>query len=111
MKTRHGCDNYISTFTNSQSIIKDDGLIFGPGNAKNYILDAAQDVTKMLPCPPGDFGQTVQTLLQANVIYTNHEERVAKQNRVLCRGWAISDFWELTSWPRDSSGGFDVRFG
>jgi len=111
LKTRHGCDNYISTFTNSQSIIKDDGLIFGPGNAKKYIRDAAQDVTKMLPCPPGDFGQTVQTLFQANVIYTNHEEKVAKQNRVLCRGWAISDFWELTSWPRDSSGGFDVRFG
>jgi len=86
LKTRHGCDNYILTLTNSQSIIKDDDLVFGPGNAKKYIFDAAQDVTNMLSCPPGDFGQIVQTLFQTNVIYTNHEGRVSKQNKVLWCG-------------------------
>jgi len=29
---------------------------------------------------------------------------------VSVRGWALQDFWELASWPRDSSGS-NVRFG
>ena len=27
------------------------------------------------------------------------------------RGWTLADFWEQTSWPRDSSGTSNTRYG
>jgi thiol-disulfide isomerase/thioredoxin len=35
----------------------------------------------------------------------------AKKEKVLMRGWSLKDFWELTSWPRDSAGAGDTRYG
>eukprot|EP00978_Attheya_sp_CCMP212_P004217 scaffold9199_cov48-Attheya_sp.AAC.1 len=29
----------------------------------------------------------------------------------MVRGWALKDFWEFTSWPRDTEGGSNMRYG
>ena len=34
-----------------------------------------------------------------------------KNKDVLVREWSLKDFWEYTSWPRDSDGTGDTRYG
>jgi thiol-disulfide isomerase/thioredoxin len=48
----------------------------------------------------------LQTLLDKGVVWKQKREQ-----NVLMRGWSLKDFWELTSWPRDSAGAGDIRYG
>ncbi|KAL9184199.1 hypothetical protein ACHAXT_002285 [Thalassiosira profunda] len=108
LRTRHKCDKYISTLTQSQQIIKNDGVLFGPGKANSYMKSTESiSVQKCIPLvPSAGYGpSTLQILLENNVLFSSKST-----SPTAVRGWAMKDFWEETSWPRDSSG-TGVRFG
>ena len=37
LRSQHECDKYISTLTQSQQIIKNEGVLFGPGKANAHV--------------------------------------------------------------------------
>jgi len=108
LQSRHGCDKYISTLTQSQQMIKNDGVLFGPGKANSYVKEMESIlISKCIPIVPSSgFGSsTLQVLLENNVIYSSKNNKSPS-----VRGWELKDFWEETSWPRDSSG-TGIRYG
>jgi len=108
---RHGCHTYASTLTESQVIVTDSGLLFGPGKTKEHIAKLQKRSSKatatQFPSPVG-LGQTVQSLLEKSC--TMEAPKDAKGVDVYVRGWSLKDFWEYTRWPRDSSG-TNKRYG
>ena len=108
LRSRHRCYKYVSTLTQSQQIIKNDGVLFGPGKANTYVKSmesiSSNKCQNLIPSP--GFGpSTLQILLENNIIFS------AKNTKpTAVRGWELKDFWEETSWPRDNSG-TGVRFG
>lgn len=108
LQSRHQCNKYISTLTESQQIIKNDGVLFGPGKA-NLHVKSMESISpkKCIPLVPSSgFGpSTLQILLENNVLFSTKNSKPTS-----VRGWELKDFWEETSWPRDSSG-TGVRFG
>jgi thiol-disulfide isomerase/thioredoxin len=118
LKTRHNCYKYISTMTHSQDLIAKEGIFGGPGMADKYSQDVGSISfqSNSRECrafqPPSGIGKTLEILFQKGVVFTD------KQRKKLCskksdavRGWTLADFWEQTSWPRDSSGTGSLRFG
>ena len=107
LKSRHKCERYISTMTASQRIIRDDGVIFGPGKVKDHVrrLDKVSTTATAI-IPPKGFGTTVQTLLEEGITYSWKSE-----GSPLVRTWSLPEVWESTSWPRDSDSSSNVRFG
>lgn len=108
LQSRHGCGTYVSTLTQSQQIIKNDGVIFGPGKANSHVKSMESIPSKqcMSIIPPVGFGpSTLQVLLENNIIFSSKNTKP-----IAVRGWELKDFWEETSWPRDSSG-TGVRYG
>ena len=109
LRSRHKCDKYISTLTESQQIVKNDGVLFGPGKANSYAKSLESiSSNKCIPLiPSAGFGQsTLQILLENNILFSSKNGNKA----TAIRGWVLKDFWEETSWPRDSSG-TGLRFG
>jgi len=104
LSKRHLCHRYVSTMTASQRIVRDNGVFFGPKKAQEQLEMMVQKATPIVP--PLDFGTTVERLLEKNIIF----DLKYKGNEAV-RTWNLPDFWELASWPRDSSGGANVRFG
>mmetsp|Transcript_23009 Transcript_23009/g.49798 ORF Transcript_23009/g.49798 Transcript_23009/m.49798 type:complete len:572 (+) Transcript_23009:141-1856(+) len=108
LQSRHQCDKYISTLTQSQQIIKNGGVLFGPGKANSHVKSMESiSPKKCMPLVPSlGFGpSTLQILLENNVLFSTKNTKPTA-----VRGWELKDFWEETSWPRDSSG-TGVRFG
>lgn len=108
LRSRHQCNKYISTLTESQQMIKNEGVLFGPGKANSYVKAtetlAPNKCTPLIP--PLGFGRsTLQILLENNILFSSKNTKP-----IAVRGWAMKDFWEETSWPRDSSG-TGVRYG
>jgi thiol-disulfide isomerase/thioredoxin len=56
---------------------------------------------------PNDFGKTLETLLDHQITW----KAAPTHRNVLARGWSLADFWELTSWPRDTAGRGETRYG
>eukprot|EP00581_Thalassiosira_minuscula_P012331 CAMPEP_0183720938 /NCGR_PEP_ID=MMETSP0737-20130205/13417_1 /TAXON_ID=385413 /ORGANISM="Thalassiosira miniscula, Strain CCMP1093" /LENGTH=575 /DNA_ID=CAMNT_0025950893 /DNA_START=98 /DNA_END=1825 /DNA_ORIENTATION=- len=108
LQSRHQCAKYISTLTESQQIIKNDGVFFGPGKANSHVKSMESLSPKQCTplVPSREFGpSTLHILLENNVLFST------KNNKpTAVRGWTMKEFWEETSWPRDSSG-TGVRFG
>ncbi len=108
LRSRHRCNKYVSTLTHAQQIIKSDGVLFGPGKANSYVKSiesiSSNRCLNLIPSP-GFGSSTLQVLLNNNVLFAT---KGTKHTAV--RGWDLKDFWEETSWPRDSSGA-GVRFG
>jgi hypothetical protein len=119
LRTRHTCETYVSTLTHSQRLMRDEGALFGPSKAKEYeskVLSMVQSsneksdmMTHVVP-PKGYAGNTLQKLFENGITYSVSGFH-GKQDGVLRRGWSFQDFWELASWPRDSTGGVGMRFG
>ena len=108
LRTKHECDTYTSTLSTSQQIIKKNGVIFGPGKANAHAKSLeAMNLQRCIPLVPSPgFGtSTLQVLLDKKVIYPSKSNKA-----IVTRGWSMKDFWEETSWPRDSNGS-GIRFG
>lgn len=117
LKSRHNCHRYVSTMTKSQRIIRENGVMFGPGKADDYAkrFEAASFWTSpdVQPMPPlTDLGQTMQSLLENDIVFSEQQRKklYAKSSK-LVKGWSLADFWEQSTWPRDSNGGANTRFG
>jgi len=113
LRKLHGCERYISTMSKSQKIILDDGLIFGRDKADKHVRQsesklsnsALRNIARRI-VPPSRFGSlTLQRLLDGGIILKN------KKKTAWIQSWSLKDFWEYTSWPRDTSGSATVRFG
>uniref|UniRef100_A0A7S4IKN4 Thioredoxin domain-containing protein n=1 Tax=Odontella aurita TaxID=265563 RepID=A0A7S4IKN4_9STRA len=113
------CDRYVSTLTRSQKTIRDKGVLFGPGAANKYAGEVGRGIPKLGSpskskkyrplIPPPNFGpSTVQTLLEKGVLYKGGG---GGKDGPVVRTWTLPDFWEHASWPRDSTGDGDVRYG
>mmetsp|Transcript_19094 Transcript_19094/g.26872 ORF Transcript_19094/g.26872 Transcript_19094/m.26872 type:complete len:416 (+) Transcript_19094:923-2170(+) len=127
LKNRNKCSRYVSTLSTSQRILRDEGLVFGRQRANNHIDELIKDFKTVshnklssklsgkknreyqYVIPPAKFGpETLQTLLDNKVVYPSRQQKNAE---VLTRQWSLKDYWELTTWPRDSSGAANIRFG
>ena len=118
LKTRHNCQKYISTYTHSQELVANEGIFGGPGKTDKYsqkvgnlsFLAQSRD-SQPLP-PPKSIGNTLEKLLGNGVLFPENKRRkIAAKKSSAIRGWTLGDFWESTSWPRDSSGTGTVRYG
>jgi len=120
-KELHGCTEYISTVTRSQQYVLGKGLLFARDAVIRYqeeVESRSTAVTSSSPKgvipsvpPPKDFGATMQSLLDKNVIYPAGSNEVGSQvdKSTFVRGWSLSDLTELKTWPRASEGA--GRFG
>jgi thiol-disulfide isomerase/thioredoxin len=106
LKSRHKCHRYVSTMTASQRIVRDGGVLFGPGQAKDHIKRISNDKDVPHIVPPKGFGTTVETLLKDGITYVWKYD-----GNTIVRAWSLPEFWELASWPRDAAGGSNIRFG
>jgi thiol-disulfide isomerase/thioredoxin len=107
---------YVSTMTNCQKIISENGIVFGPGKTDEYIKNVgrASFLTSPDCCPivpPANVGTTMTNLMKEGVIFTSKQKEQHTPKSKLVRGWSLPDYWEQTTWPRDSAGGANVRFG
>lgn len=118
LKSRHNCHKYVSTFTHSQDIIESEGIFGGPRKADGYsekignpsFLMNSRDC-QVIP-PPRSIGNTIKVLMEKDVVFTEKQRsKACSKKSDAIRGWSLSDFWEQTSWPRDSSGMGTTRFG
>jgi thiol-disulfide isomerase/thioredoxin len=118
LKSRHKCHKYVSTLTHSQDIIASEGIFGGPRNADGYsekignpsFLMNSRDC-QVIP-PPMSIGSTIKILMEKDVVFTEKQRiKACSKKSDAIRGWSLSDFWEQTSWPRDSSGMGTTRFG
>ena len=108
----------MSTYSKSQQIIRDKGILFGRDVAKKYVVDAATnslligDASRSVNLlPPKGFGsRTVQKLLDAGVVYRPRDQKMTNKD-VFVREWSLKDFWVFTSWPRDADGEGNTRYG
>lgn len=82
-------------------------MIFGPGKANAHVkaLESKASSKCMSMIPSSGFGEMLQILLNSKVIYPSKSNKA-----IVTRGWSMKEFWEETSWPRDSNGS-GVRFG
>ena len=108
--------SYISTMTNSQRIVRQNGVMFGPGKADEYAkkLEAPSFLSSpdVQPMPPlADLGCTVQSLLDNGIVFTEQQRKKMYSKSNVVKGWSLADFWEQSTWPRDSNGGANTRFG
>jgi hypothetical protein len=103
---RHQCRSYISTVTQAQTILAKQGVLFGPKQANQH-LQQQLSASHSFVVPPANLGRTVETLLQAGITVS-----AAKAvGNTYKRGWSLPAYWELVTWPRDSAGGANVRYG
>ena len=118
LKSQHKCYNYVSTMTNSQDIVANEGIIWGPGKADGYsekvgnraFLMTSRDGQSIVP--PRAIGYTLEKLMENGVILTEKQRsKACSKKSDAIRGWSLPDFWEQMSWPRDSSGSGTTRFG
>ena len=119
LSRQHNCDRYVSTYSKSQQIIRDKGILFGRDAAKQYVVDAATNSlisananggNVNIASPKGFGVKTVQKLLDANVVYRPRDQKMTNKD-VFVREWSLKDFWEFTSWPRDADGEGNTRYG
>jgi thiol-disulfide isomerase/thioredoxin len=104
----HDCHIYVSTVTESQRFVMQDGLLFGPKKSKEHIglvTGRASKTTAAFFPSPVLFGSTVETLLQKGLTLAPPSKSISYH----VRGWSLKDFWEYTTWPRDASS--NIRFG
>lgn len=109
LQSLHGCHSYISLHPQSQSLIEKHGLIWGPGKVKDYMLKLQKTAVSatngyIQTCPDG-FGEMVERLLEANVVW----EPQTCDSSLYVRNWSLQDFWEFTKWPRNVES--STRFG
>ena len=110
LRSRHKCDKYMSTLTKAQELIKGNGVFFGPGKANDHIkkMQSLSPKQCIQMIPSAGFGpSTLQTLLEKNIVFSGS---TMSSGSTAVRGWSLKEFWEESSWPRDSSGA-DVRYG
>ena len=64
---RHGCHTYTSSLTESQAMVTDRGILFGPGQTKDHIEKLRKRSSKatatQFPAPVG-LGRTIESLLE-----------------------------------------------
>lgn len=125
LNKQNKCHRYISTISTSQMKVRDNGILFGRGQAEKYIqgivrkfqAQGTRPLLETLPAiyepapPPKCFGtKTLQILFDAGVIYKSNKDALRRNQDILVQPWNLNDFFELVTWPRDSEGG-NIRFG
>ena len=114
---QHQCQNYISTYSRAQRMVRDNGLIFGPGKAKKYenaLKNVLTDgklksaLTEIVP-PPDYASRVLAPLFESNFLYKTPGTFQATKDMII-RTWSVKDFWECSTWPREVEGAF-TRFG
>jgi hypothetical protein len=106
LSERHGCTVYMSTRSGALSILNQKG-IWGIKAANEYVVKQRQmESSPYKIVPPIGFGATVATLLKAGATLT-----LPIQDKIFLRGYDLQRYWESTTWPRDSAGGANVRYG
>lgn len=108
LNKKHKCSRYVSTLNRAQRTIRELGILFGPGESKKYEKEVSSNLSlhrKLVS--PREFGSsTLQKLLNEGITF---KQSIKKD--VFLRGWSINDFWEQASWPRDSEGTLNSRYG
>ena len=61
--------------------------------------------------PPKDIGKTMSMIFEKGLVFTQKQRKKFHDKSDLVKGWTLSDFWEQTTWPRDSNGNGNTRFG
>lgn len=105
--------------TQSQKLVEREGIFGGPKQTEEYVaskIGPSKSILKDSECQPmpplSNIGSTIQTMLQNNVIFpAKHRNKLQHNKNEYVRGWTLSDFWESSTWPRDSSGSGGTRFG
>ena len=108
LKQQHGCGRYLSTGTQAQEIVADKGVLFGPNAVNQYMFKVQERNDLPQFKPPSGLGTTVETLIKQGIFFNYPEGNPGK---VYIRGWTLKQYWEAMTWPRDSAGGANIRFG
>lgn len=114
LATRHGCKKYRSTRTKAEEIVGSEGLLWGPGKAKDYIKSLSRNKAASVSTPTlpvAGWGALMEQLLKAKVLApTNSLEVVNKADKATTwvRAWSLKATWEANTWPSNTDG---TRYG
>lgn len=103
--------------THSQTLIETEGVFAGPRQTEEYAQTVEQKsfYTQSRDCevmpPPTGLGKTMEQLMGQGVIFPASTKNKMHQKSETVRGWTLADFWEGTTWPQDTAGTAQVRFG
>lgn len=111
LASRHGCQTYRSTRTKAEEIVASEGLLWGPGKAKEYLksLSGKAKTAPTATLPVAGWGTLVEQLLQAGLVAPSlHTVDQTKGSTIWIRGWSLKNTWEANTWPSNTDG---TRFG
>ena len=113
LASQHGCRIYRSTRTRADEIVASEGLLFGPGKAKDYFKRLAdRKMTVATTLPVAGWGALVEELFQANLWAPASDslQTVNKSDKTTTwvRGWSLKAAWETNTWPSNTDG---TRYG
>lgn len=102
--------------THCQSLVAKEGILGGPRQADEYAKRVGQqppnNAAECQPVVPwSNLGSTVEAMLNAGVVFSSKSRDKLYQKSKVVRGWNLGDFWEQSTWPRDSAGNAQIRFG
>jgi len=122
----NNCRRYVSTVTRSQQLVLEEGIFFARSPVLNYqkkveqnkkIKDSSSAGSSndgyFTLVPPRNYGKTIQSLFDKNVIYPTDRNENGSHGRknIFVRGCSFPDYAEIEIWPRDTTDGAAVRFG
>jgi len=115
------CRNrYVSTVTNSQNMVGKEGIFGGPRRVDDYVKKFSQSASSsfvlenpeyQMILPWSNLGKTVETILESRIVFPSKVRQKLYKASMTIRGWSLPDFWEQSTWPKDSSGSGQTRFG
>lgn len=117
LRSRHKCETYISTMTESQRLMESEGIFSGPKKADEHTqrIEKESFFMNSLDCeaipPPSGLGTTMEHLIGRGILFGASTKKNMHQKSEIVRGWTLADFWEGATWPQDTAGTAQVRFG
>jgi hypothetical protein len=113
LESRHECATYLSTRSRAEEILASEGLLWGPGKAKDY-QKSIKAPSHTATVPVAGWGNLVQQLFDANVhaptaSLQTIDSSTSSDRTTWVRGWSLKSTWEANSWPSSTDG--RTRYG
>jgi thiol-disulfide isomerase/thioredoxin len=116
------CRHYVSLRTHSLGLVETNGVFGGPGKVQEYVksINLQSSNNAAATALPLNFapaiGSTLDRMFAAKCLFAKPKDynnkmvdAVGSSSSPYLRTWDLADFWESTTWPRQSMS--NVRYG
>lgn len=98
------CSRYVSLKSHSLKLVESNGVFGGPGKVTQYTKGLKMDEPNFAPA----IGSTLERMFSSKSLFAKPKD-CKDTSKPYIRTWELADFWESTTWPRQSMS--NVRFG